>query len=319
MEHEYFDINAFRAKPLPTEDEIMANWQGDINEPLVSVLCATYNHDVYIEDTLRGFLLQQTNFPFEIIINDDCSTDDTLDILKKYKSLYPKLFNIVEHDRNMFSLGARPINFTLPMAKGQYICLCEGDDFWFKDWKLSYHVDFLRQKNGISLHVTDTLELDVSGRLISNSKLKRLKIEQREYSQQEMLSKFILLPLTSCFKKELISPFPSFYSKSMNGDRLLQYELSKIGPAYVDSVVTSCHLHHSKGVWSQQNEHTKLYEILHTKLVLIRAQANDEGRVQITTEGLAEIALYIVKQVGVVPFLKFIAKHCCKVLTRKKL
>ena len=69
----------------------MARWQGDIEKPIVSVICATYNHESYIEDAIYGFLIQETDFAFEILIHDDASTDKTAEIVREFKSKYPNI------------------------------------------------------------------------------------------------------------------------------------------------------------------------------------------------------------------------------------
>ena len=81
-----------------TEKEIMKNWKGDISNPVVSICCITYNHEKYIEETIDSFLMQETNFPFEIVLGEDCSTDNTRKIVEKYKENYPnivKLYDVV--------------------------------------------------------------------------------------------------------------------------------------------------------------------------------------------------------------------------------
>ena len=62
--------------------------------PLISIDCLTYNHALYIKDTLEGFVMQKTNFPFEVILHDDASTDGTQDIIREYERKYPKIFRL---------------------------------------------------------------------------------------------------------------------------------------------------------------------------------------------------------------------------------
>ena len=76
--------------------------------PLVSICCITYNHEPYIKDTLNGFLSQKTTFPFEIVISDDCSKDNTHKIITNYIRKYPDLFRDVSPSHNMGSFA----NFT---------------------------------------------------------------------------------------------------------------------------------------------------------------------------------------------------------------
>ncbi len=113
--------------------------------PLVSICCITYNHEKYIKDAIEGFLMQKTSFPIEIIIYDDASTDKTVDIIKEYEAKYSELFNCMYQKENQYSKGVRGIvaKFTFPLAKGKYIALCEGDDYWTDSNKLQKQVDFL--------------------------------------------------------------------------------------------------------------------------------------------------------------------------------
>ena len=64
-------------------------------EPTVTIVCLTYNHEKYIRKTLEGFLLQKTDFPFEVLINDDCSTDGTAQIIREYEMRYPDIIHPV--------------------------------------------------------------------------------------------------------------------------------------------------------------------------------------------------------------------------------
>lgn len=112
---------------------------------LVSICCITYNHAPYIRQCLEGFLMQKTTFPFEIIINDDCSTDGTTEIIKEYANKYPDLFVPIFHEENQYQKGVRGIyaKFVYPKVRGKYIALCEGDDYWIDPLKLQKQVDFL--------------------------------------------------------------------------------------------------------------------------------------------------------------------------------
>ncbi len=115
-----------------------------IENPLVSICCLAYNHEKYIKEAIEGFLMQETNFPFEIIIHDDASTDKTVEIIRQYESKHPSLFNNIYQTENKFSQGIRPTtNFLYPKARGKYIALCEGDDYWTDPYKLQKQIDFL--------------------------------------------------------------------------------------------------------------------------------------------------------------------------------
>lgn len=115
-------------------------------KPLVSISCITYNHAPYIRECLEGFLMQKTNFPFEILIHDDASTDGTADIIREYQAKYPDIIKPILREKNLYSQGVRMMNrFNYERAKGKYIALCEGDDFWTDPHKLQIQFDFMEK------------------------------------------------------------------------------------------------------------------------------------------------------------------------------
>lgn len=121
----------------------------------VSVYCTAYNHEKYIEDTLKGFVRQKTNFEFEVIVHDDASTDGTRDIIQKYVKLYPQLIKPIFQTENQYSKGIGIlVEYLLPCLQGEYVALCEGDDFWIDPYKLQKQVDFLdsHQEYGGCVH-----------------------------------------------------------------------------------------------------------------------------------------------------------------------
>lgn len=114
------------------------------NCPLVSISCITYNHAPYIRQCLDGFMMQQTNFAFEVLIHDDASTDGTTEIIKEYEEKYPDIIKPLYEEENQWVKGRRgSAVFNFPRAKGKYIALCEGDDYWIDPLKLQKQVDFL--------------------------------------------------------------------------------------------------------------------------------------------------------------------------------
>lgn len=110
---------------------------------MVSVCCLTYNHEKYIAQAVEGFVMQQTNFPIEIIIGEDCSTDRTRQILDGYASRYPDKIRLITSPSNV---GANNNAVRVFKAvRGKYIAICDGDDYWTDPLKLQKQVDFLEQ------------------------------------------------------------------------------------------------------------------------------------------------------------------------------
>lgn len=125
----------------------MRSWKtGSKDRLLVSIECLTYNHEPYIAQTLDGFLMQKTNFPFEVIVHDDASTDKTADIICEYEKKFPKIIKPIYETENQYSKHdgslARIVNAAL---KGKYVAMCEGDDYWIDENKLQMQVDFLER------------------------------------------------------------------------------------------------------------------------------------------------------------------------------
>lgn len=146
----------FRQQALPSEEQIMADWAGSPDQPVLSVICTTYNQVDYIEDALRSFLLQKTRFPFEVIVHDDASTDGTTAVILNYQRSYPRIIKPLIQQENQYSQGQQVFLLAAKAARGQYFALCDGDDFWIDEDKLALQVNALRANSAcrICFHQT---------------------------------------------------------------------------------------------------------------------------------------------------------------------
>lgn len=136
--------------------------------PIVSVVCLTYNQAAYIAQAIEGFVSQETDFPFEIIIHDDASTDGTLEVVKSYQAKYPDLITVISQTRNVYSTGVRMPALVFSHARGSLIAYCEGDDFWCNPHKLQMQADFLQQHPDYGAVFTDrNILYQHNGKLIS--------------------------------------------------------------------------------------------------------------------------------------------------------
>ena len=108
----------------------------------VSVICNTYNHERYIRDALESFLAQKTTFAFEVLVHDDASTDHTADIVREYEEKYPEIIKPIYETVNQYSLHNGMIKkLQFGRAKGKYIAVCEGDDYWTNPLKVQKQYD----------------------------------------------------------------------------------------------------------------------------------------------------------------------------------
>lgn len=138
-----------------TEADIINRWKS--KGVLVSISCTTYNHVDYISDTLDGFIMQKTVYPFEILVHDDCSTDGTDEVIKEYEKKFPNIIKPIYEAENQYQQGkpANSLVWNVPRAKGKYIAFCEGDDYWIDENKLQIEVDFLEKNQDYGLIYTN--------------------------------------------------------------------------------------------------------------------------------------------------------------------
>lgn len=136
----------------------------DDNKIMVSIICTAYNHEKYIRQCLDSFVMQKTNFKFEVIVHDDASTDNTASIIREYENKYPDIIKPIYQKENKFSRKISiTSNFTLPKAKGKYIAICEGDDFWKDNTKLQKQVDALENNTECKCCVCTVRDVDEDG------------------------------------------------------------------------------------------------------------------------------------------------------------
>ena len=110
----------------------------------VTIYCTAYNHEAYIRDALNSFLSQKTDFPFEVLVTDDASTDGTTAILREYQEKFPDVIRFFHQEENQFSRGINLYETVMyPNTRGRYVAYCEGDDYWTAPGKLQRQVDFL--------------------------------------------------------------------------------------------------------------------------------------------------------------------------------
>lgn len=139
--------------------------------PLVSIVCTTFNHGSHIKQTLDSFVMQQCNFPIEVIVHDDASTDNTAAIIKEYAAKYSFIKPIIQSE-NQYSKGLNIWGYLFTKeVRGQYIAICEGDDYWIDPLKLQKQVDFLEENAEYGLVYTDFVAV--------NERSERIKKELR--------------------------------------------------------------------------------------------------------------------------------------------
>ena len=123
-----------------------------MDEIIVSIICNTYNHEKYIRKCLEGFIMQKTEFKYEVLIHDDASTDRTPIIIREYEEKYPEIIKPIYQIENQYSKGVSITRtFQISRASGKYIAFCEGDDYWIDSHKLQKQVDILEKYQEVDM------------------------------------------------------------------------------------------------------------------------------------------------------------------------
>ena len=205
-------------------------------EPLVSVCVITYNHGKYIRQCLDGILMQKVNFPYEVLIHDDASPDDTADIIREYWEKYPTVIKPILREENQYSKGVDVSRFNFDRAKAKYIAQCEGDDYWTDDGKLQMQVDFL-EEHGEYVECGHNIIVLEEGRI--NEKHPASRASERIYTFSDLADgkRWMVATASAVYRNVFLelseNKKDDYYSCTANGDLKLQLLLSQYGDCYM--------------------------------------------------------------------------------------
>lgn len=157
IKKDWLDFSAFKEKYLKEEvAEFPNKVLEEMPEPLVSVMIITFQHVDYIREAIESVLMQKTDFPFEVIIGDDASTDGTAEICKEYAENYPRKIRLFQHKKeNNVKIGGKPSHlfqfmYNLFHFRGKYAAIISGDDYWTDPIKLQKQFNFMESNSNIS-------------------------------------------------------------------------------------------------------------------------------------------------------------------------
>lgn len=246
-----------------SQSEVMSTWLKN-TEPLVSVCCITYNHVSYISEAIDSFLMQETNFPFEILVYDDASTDGTEQIVLEYVEKYPGIIRAVIQTENQYSkVGLKIANFLFSKAKGSYIALCEGDDYWTDRAKLQKQVQFLEDYPEYVITYTNSQAFNEKGPV--NIDFGGAK---RDVSADELKKGIPMYTLTTCFRN-VIKEIPMDLLSAKLGDVIIWSLLGAYGKGkYLADILPAAYRVHKEGLFSMQSEQQKIQMTLITSNAL---------------------------------------------------
>jgi len=243
---------------------------------MVSINCITFNHEKYISKSIDSFLSQVTNFEFEILIGEDCSTDNTRKIVEEYVYKFPNKIKLITSNKNVGMI--KNFERVKENSKGKYIAICEGDDYWTDPYKLQKQVNFMEENPECSMcyHAAEIIDARNNNRLGFTRPYNKTFILP---SEKLFIGGGHICPTASILyiRKLMIKP-PNFYYESPVVDHALALVLSNQGKVgYIDQVMSVRNLW-VPGSWNTefQNEQTKNKKITHlNKMIKVLDDFNE--------------------------------------------
>ncbi len=206
--------------------------------PFVSIQCTVYNHEPYLRQCLDGFMMQQTNFPFEVIVHDDVSTDGSAAIIREYAERYPDIIKPIYESENQYRKHDGSLSRIMDAAmhpSTKYVALCEGDDYWTDPHKLQIQVDFLESHPEYSFSVHEYRVWNEAKKEFEPHQLEFLKgvkgnltLTLDDYTTRVLFTR----TLSSVFRKSA-KENSKYYQYDVNFDLSLFYALMTQGKCYL--------------------------------------------------------------------------------------
>lgn len=231
------------------------------NNILLSVCMVSYNQEAYIRDALDSVLMQKTNFQYEVIISDDCSKDRTVEILNAYKETYPAIVRVIIGEVNL----GYPNNQrrSLENAKGKYIALCDGDDYWTDPYKLQKQVDYLEANLDCAICFHNVMHI-YEGTYAGRSLLNPLDFPTELTAEDVITRKWFLPTNSEVFRREYLT-FPIWYDSVLHIDYVLNLLMSFRGSLHYMPDVMAVYRHTSISVNAQHKDGEWGYMLFHSQ------------------------------------------------------
>ncbi len=243
------------------------------SRPLVSVCIQTYQHVDFIRQCLDGVVCQKTSFPYEILLGEDASNDNTREICMQYAATYPDKIRLYLNDRkNVIYLNGIPTGCfnliqNLNNTRGKYIALCEGDDYWTDESKLESQVRYMEKHSDCSLTFHDVHIEDCTGTFSWDTMhgVNAWKpLDRKDFYIEDLIrSRWFMATASLCFRRSAIMPLPDWLRTVYSADYALQLLALRRGCArYLDAEMAAYRIHDG-GLSRQFDDLTVLNHRLH--------------------------------------------------------
>lgn len=222
---------------------------------MASVNCVTFNHAAYIRQALDSFLMQKTEFKYEILIHDDASTDGTGDIIREYAEKYPDIVKPLIQTENQYSQGIDNISgaFNFPRARGKYIFMCDGDDYWITPDKMQKQVDYMEAHPECTLCI-HSAKIHLVGKAITEGQMRPYR-KNRIITPEEIVDKPSGYAMSSMvFPSRLVRNLPDYYVDCPVGDTPIQLMAAAEGYGYYMDEPMSAYRVGVAGSWTVEGK-----------------------------------------------------------------
>ena len=251
------------------------------DDVMVSILCLAYNHEKYIRRALEGFLSQETDFQYEILIHDDASTDKNADIIREYARRFPEIIKPWYQITNQHSKKVPiSIKFQYPRVKGKYVALCEGDDFWTDSSKLQKQVEYMETHENCSLCFHNANIVDVDETIIRDFFPSMWPVSNYfykpsgNYTAGEIALLGFIPTASMLFPISMLdyNNLPEFFNNGVCGDLPLMLTMAARGYAhYIDEIMSAYRTNNPNSMAGQAWHNKKLYNTtLNTHICILK-------------------------------------------------
>jgi len=211
--------------------------------PLVSVRVITYNHGRFLRECLDGIMAQETSFPFEVVIGEDCSTDNTRQICQEFQARYPDTIRLLLHAQNV---GAQAnARLAREACTGKYIAFCEGDDYWTDPTKLQQQIDFLEA------HPAYVLCFHNCWMKFEQNPDKPMELfhdyTKTDYAIPDLIGKWLIPTASVVFRNHLLTEYPEWLRNAVVGDTPFYILLASYGQLKLLPGVMAVYRRHDGG------------------------------------------------------------------------
>ena len=233
--------------------------------PLVSICCISYNHARFIKQCLEGFAIQKTDFSYEILIFDDASQDNTQTIIKDFAKQHDHIAMFLQSENQWSKKKYGLIDWLFPAAKGKYIALCEGDDYWTDALKLQKQVGFLEANPDYNICFHEVGIFNQSKNEIESNNITRNVLETTDIND---LAKGNYIHTPSVVMRNNFT-LPKWFNKTSIGDWSLYMIVVNDKKIKKLDEVMAVYRVHNDSIWSQKtNEFRIVNTIKSYKLIL---------------------------------------------------